>query len=561
MNDSGQFKPPPIVSIIIPVLNGIRFVPRCIESIFDSPTGVRFEVVVIDQASDDGILDYLKSAVERFPDFRLIQNESNVGFTKAINQGALIAKGEYLAICNSDLVFTTGWLDRLIKPLESDPDFAIVSPVTNYVGEGPQLDLEAVDVTPETAPYYAQEIASRRGVRTVVDRLVFFCVLVRKNVFDLLGGLSEIYGLGNYEDDDFCLRARLTGYKLGVVPGAFVFHYGTRTFKEQGVSHVDWMEMNEKIFYNRVVDFSTNPPPFIKTKSQKEINISVVVRTKDRPHFLKHALSSLANQTYDKFEVILINDGGCDIDDLILRFEPHLSIQYIRNESAKGRAAAVNSGLLKVRGQYIAYLDDDDIYYPTHLESMVSAMLSEESPQVVYTNVNKALYWFDENSQQLSLVERIRFSSRPFSKDWLLVDNWIPLNSMMHLSEWIDHEGGFNEDMEIFEDWDLLIRLSRDAVFHQVPRISCEYRFRFSEGEDDSTLKMREKALSTLQELYQRYPVEEADLRLARKATQEEIKNQIGELRRIYRDEPNPVRRNYLITAKLGGFRPPDTSP
>ena len=80
------------------------------------------------------------------------------------------------------------------------------------------LDLAAQSITPETYQAYAQQIAGSAGILPVADRLVFFCVMVRKRVFDQLGGLASAFGLGNYEDDDFCLRARMAGHTLSNRP-------------------------------------------------------------------------------------------------------------------------------------------------------------------------------------------------------------------------------------------------------------------------------------------------------------------------------------------------------
>ncbi|MEK9137491.1 MAG: glycosyltransferase [Bacteroidota bacterium] len=172
------------MSIIIPVLNGLEYVRECLESLYASPVSVPFEVIVIDQRSRDGTLEFLRGLSTRHRNFRLIENESNLGFGHAINQGAAIAKGEFLAIANSDVIVTPTWLDRLIAPMREDLSIGIVSPVTNYVGEGPQIEREAQDVTPETASAYAVRISDRPGIVPVVDRLVFFCGILRKKVFD-----------------------------------------------------------------------------------------------------------------------------------------------------------------------------------------------------------------------------------------------------------------------------------------------------------------------------------------------------------------------------------------
>jgi GT2 family glycosyltransferase len=546
-------EPTPAVSIIIPVYNGIEYVRECIESVYNAPVGVRFEVIVIDQNSQDGAREMLQAMAADLPNFTLIKNSTNVGFGRAVNQGAAVARGEFLAVANSDLVFTPGWLDHLAQAMRNDPQLAVVSPVTNYVGEGPQLDLQACDVTPLLASLYAQSITERPRLQPVEDRLVFFCVLVRKQVFDFLGGLSDVFGLGNYEDDDFCFRARMAGYTLGIVPRAFVFHYGSRTFKEQKIDYVELMQQNEGIFYNRVADFSLRRllRPFVRNTASP--SISVVVRTKDRPALLKQALTSLANQFFEDFEVVVVNDGGADISPVLCEMEPYLRLTHIFHKTPRGRPAALNAGVAAATGQWITYLDDDDIVYPHHLALLASGLSRDRDTQVVYTDANKALLWSDAY-RDLATLERTRFISRDFDYDSLLVGNWIPIMAFMHTANSLNVVGHFDETFEVFEDWDLLIRLAQLGPFKHIPRLTCEYRFRFGEIVGDSTLRLREKALNARLLLYTRYPTKDESVLRRRDQTITYALQQINEVREIAAMDLGELQKGYLITAHLGDF-------
>ncbi len=95
-------------------------------------------------------------------------------------------------------------------------------------------------------------------------------------------------------------------------------------------------------------------------------------------------------QTYKSFEVVLVNDGGDD-DELIREFKGQLNINYIRHPTQKGRASALNTGIKNSRGQYISFLDDDDIYYPNHLMILVKHLL-ESNCKVAYTSVISKTY-------------------------------------------------------------------------------------------------------------------------------------------------------------------------
>ena len=269
---------------------------------------------------------------------------------------------------------------------------------------------------------------------------MFFCVLIRKVHYDLLGGIAGVFGLGNYEDDDFCLRARLAGLKLAIDPGAYVFHYGSRTFAEQKIDHVQWMLKNEQIYYERLARLGSQTvfPRLAWHTHPDTVNISVIVRTKDRPYALQRALTSLANQTLRNFEIVLINDGGLDPTPILASYQHCLKVNLINHRTPVGRAAALNAGLQAARGQWIGYLDDDDILYPYHLDLLYTAATRHGSPCVVYSEANKALAWSDEIQRELIILARNRFAMpRDFSLGELMIDNWI-LYHELSTSGWGD---------------------------------------------------------------------------------------------------------------------------
>ena len=114
--------------------------------------------------------------------------------------------------------------------------------------------------------------------------------------------------------------------------------------------------------------------------------VSIIVRTKDRPKLLKRALQSIVVQTYRPVEVVLVNDGGCDLDIEELKgILDDIALNYIRLEKNTGRAHAGNVGIEKAKGHYIGFLDDDDEFYPEHLVTLVS-FLEHNDYEVAYTD-------------------------------------------------------------------------------------------------------------------------------------------------------------------------------
>ena len=191
--------------------------------------------------------------------------------------------------------------------------------------------------------------------------------------------------------------------------------------------------------------------------------VSVIVRTRDRPRFLREALGSLSEQTFKDFEVVVVNDGGQDVSETLAEF-PSLRSSLVEISPTRGRAAATNAGLKEARGAFVAYLDDDDLYYPTHLEHLYSFLTRHDHFGVAYADANVARFRLNPDDQRYELVGRQIENSRDFDPDWLLHQNYIHNLCLMHLREAWEKVGGVDESLEILEDWDFLIRLEHRSM-------------------------------------------------------------------------------------------------
>jgi GT2 family glycosyltransferase/Tfp pilus assembly protein PilF len=234
-----------LVSIIIPLYNQLNYTKECIDSISRNTTG-QYEIICIDNASNDGTAKWFNKIVQNNSNYKLICNEENLGFPAAVNQGIKAAKGDYILIANNDIVFTPGWLDRMIDLAISDINVGIVGPISNAIS-GFQLDRDAKYNNIGDMLKYAQRVRENNKGQTIdFPRVAFFCTLIKKEVIDKIGGLDERFSPGNYEDDDFCLRAQLAGYKTLIAKDVFIHHYGSKSFKVAGVD-----KYNERLLKNR----------------------------------------------------------------------------------------------------------------------------------------------------------------------------------------------------------------------------------------------------------------------------------------------------------------------
>jgi len=203
--------------------------------------------------------------------------------------------------------------------------------------------------------------------------------------------------------------------------------------------------------------------------------VSVIVRTMNRPFFLEECLSSLCAQTFKDFEVVVINDGGVTIDNIIEKYSRRIHIQYKQHPSNKGRSAALNTGLKSARGKYVAYLDDDDRIFADHLEILVNEIETGEF-RVVYSN-SFEVRQEPVNDAYKTVGKRVVYSV-DYDRDLLRKTNYIPILNLMHHRDCVDRVGLFDENLTVLEDWDYWIRLSEHYDFKHIPRVTAEYRMR-----------------------------------------------------------------------------------
>ncbi len=239
---------PDLVTIVIPAFNQLAYCRLCIESV-QRNTRPPYRLVLVDNGSTDGVGEYFDSVPNAIP----VHTGRNLGFPAGVNRGLAHAEGHVLLL-NSDTIVPSGWLERLEAPFCEDAAVGMTGPVSNCVSGEQRIEgLDDGDIAA------VESLAHRRaaefaGQRRDTARLVGFCALIRDTTFRKVGLLDEDYGIGNFEDDDYCLRVRLAGYRLSIADDAFVFHFGSRSFAGMGLHGEEFnalIRRNEALFLSK----------------------------------------------------------------------------------------------------------------------------------------------------------------------------------------------------------------------------------------------------------------------------------------------------------------------
>ncbi|MGE5236645.1 MAG: glycosyltransferase family 2 protein [Acidobacteriota bacterium] len=196
--------------------------------------------------------------------------------------------------------------------------------------------------------------------------------------------------------------------------------------------------------------------------------VTVIVRTKDRPALLLESLESVAAQRDVSLEAIVVNDGGEPVGQVVASLAGRVSLRVVELQPGRGRSAAANAGVAAARGRWIGFLDDDDLLAPTALRDLLAAAEGHEA--VPYGRIEAFL------SDSAGQRRPYRSFGQPFDATALLYENFIPIHACLIPTRVLRAIGGLDEELEVFEDWDLFLRLADRLPFLFVPVLVGEYR-------------------------------------------------------------------------------------
>lgn len=222
-----------LTSIVMVTYNNLALTRACLDSIEAHADGEKLELILVDNASRDGTAEFLTEwAASR--GHKVILNETNRGFAAANNQGLQIARGDYLVLLNNDTQVTSGWLATLRRHLRRNPRLGLIGPVTNNIGNQARVDIRSAslaDMHQAARRYTCQHL----GESFLLPTLAFFCVMMSRSTYLRVGALDEVYGLGFFEDDDYCRRVEEAGLFSACARDVFIHHHLSASFGQMNV--------------------------------------------------------------------------------------------------------------------------------------------------------------------------------------------------------------------------------------------------------------------------------------------------------------------------------------
>ena len=244
----------PLLSLVVLGFRNFEVTTRaCLDSLVPWLDDPEIEVLVVDNRSPDDSAQKTAQWCAAHPQVKCLLSESNLGYAGGMNWGSAQARGQWLLLVNNDTIFPAKTLDALKRVVRDAPaDVAMLGPVTNAAGNGQRLWKPDADhdewlrigawlnehPTHQLMPAY---------------RCDFFCIAIRRDVWEQLGGLDTAFGLGYYEDFDFSLRLRKYGYQQMITEDVFILHAGSATFKHSK-SAKELIKLNKKLLLSKHPD-------------------------------------------------------------------------------------------------------------------------------------------------------------------------------------------------------------------------------------------------------------------------------------------------------------------
>ena len=527
----------PLLSVVIPAYNYGRYLGQAVRSVLNQ--GVDdIEVLVVDNASTDNtalvMADFSSDRRVRY-----MRNRRNLGAGNSSQNGFWAAKGKYIILFMADDFMNPGHVQRLLPAMESNVQVAVgYSPIcwvseqgdavpgprhpghreADYLGgrnEVADLLIHDSYITPSAAIIRRDAFfeAWRRDVRIRGSGdwqlMVQLAELHPDFVFTTVPGVSYRVHAAQHSHEFYVSSAPLEGHTC-ILEGVFERgNEGRLNGHEREVAahlkrRLSLYPQEQDTGLGKRVRQLCGRLETLAQEAERTL-FTIILTTFNRPELLRDALNSIGQQSFKDFDVVLVNDNGDPVESLLA--ECDFPVTYIRQGRNGGPAAARNAALRLARGRYVVYLDDDDLYLPDHLEVLAKA-LATHPDSVVYTDA----VFIQETitaGKRTEVAREQRYPHEAYSRERLLVNNYIPVNTFACPRALALAVGDFDESLAGLEDWEFLMRLSARSAFHHIQCETVQVRMR---RDDSAPARRSEQALKDYPALYRELYARHSDL-------------------------------------------------
>jgi O-antigen biosynthesis protein len=544
----------PLISILIPNYNYKQYVNRAVESALaqDYPA---IEVVVCDNKSTDGAWELLQEHFGQNTKVRLYQNDTNIGMARNFDRVLSLARGDYILCLSSDDFLLPSHVSKLAQRFFQYPQLDVVycnaylahEDGTPYMvrAMAGQFPVDYVDARDELVEEF-----------TTVCPVCFPCALFRREALlenELWDGRDYVNEAGDWE---LIIRLALAGKKFAYIaqPSMVIRLHSDQfsgdRYHRAGNNVLDFVAyveryMNHPAFLDRMRGRELGIARLIQTLvnqavilnggstpfSQDTLNrfqalvlqmekrgleyerqwvynakVSIVIQHAGAVRPLFEALDSIMAQTYTNWEVILVDHSSIPVEALVQTHPTWAKMSYIRLPGTQAPGVARNLGLRMIKGQFVAFLESDSRFLPTHLESML-ASLRTSGKQIAIASAQIDL---EVTNGSASIVQQrlggLELSIGPSEFGHILIAHTVPLECLLIYRGILDRVGRFNETLPILDDWDFLIKLFAlsEITFTQSTSAIITARIGFIAQRMGPNLS---HYLPVLDALYKAYPV------------------------------------------------------
>ena len=381
------------VSIIIPCFNKVQLTEQCLESIFRlTSKDIKYEVIVVDNASEDSTPEVCEQYKSKFPNFTFIRNDDNLGFAKACNQGIESRKGKHALLLNNDIVVTEDWLKEMLLVINNDPKAGIVGscllyPESDYIQHcGVIIGCDGKGVI---SPYHLGMFTKRSqspNSQRVIEMMAVTgaCFLIRDEVISQIGVLDDDY-INGYEDIDYCLNAFTNGWKVIYCGKSVLYHFESMSQFRHKYDTVNWQRFTRKwngkvkleeskedtyaqqlanqerqIAINSTSEYNYKQVRrAVLGKSLDDLEFSIIIPVHSKEDYTQRCLRAIFQTSYLHNIEIIIIDNCSDPETKQLLASISKYAKVIVNEKNESFSHANNQGAAVARGKYLVFMNND----------------------------------------------------------------------------------------------------------------------------------------------------------------------------------------------------------